>query len=428
VVIVCIDTLRADHTSHHGYERDTTPNLSRLAGAGMVGQRHYANAPWTKSSVGSMFTGLHPSAHGARLGQFEDLAALGSDEAPTVEVLSDELDTVAEHLQRSGYRTVAHISNRHLLPRFGYEQGFDDYNFSITSGREAIEHDAEAVEATIEALADAEQPTFVWCHLMSVHDYVYPESAARFEADGATPLDPEAPLVNMVQKFETLEGAIAAYDNAIAYVDDLLGPLIDYVMTENPNTLLIVTSDHGEEFADHGGFWHVRTLYEELLHVPLVIWGPGVPVDPQTGLTASIDLLPTVLSVAGLSTPEPLTGDLLFLPNGELGPSKSRVFAEKFHAGLYERSALITRHSKIIVSTQRHDGTQVIEVFVGAPPDETFDLSEIDKGQVQRLKNALVAYQRQAAQQFESLVGDPELAELDDEDIEHLKAMGYIDG
>jgi arylsulfatase A-like enzyme len=232
----------------------------------------------------------------------------------------------------------------------------------------------------------------------------------------------------MVQKFETLEGAIAAYDNAIAYVDDLLGPLIDYVMTENPNTLLIVTSDHGEEFADHGGFWHVRTLYEELLHVPLVIWGPGVPVDPQTGLTASIDLLPTVLSVAGLSPPEPLTGDLLFLPDGELGPSKSRVFAEKFHAGLYERSALITRHSKIIVSTQRHDGTQVIEVFVGAPPDETFDLSEIDKGQVQRLKNALVAYQRQAAQQFESLVGDSELAELDDEDIEHLKAMGYIDG
>lgn len=133
VVIVVIDTLRADHTSLHGYDRPTTPNLQRIADEGLVLRSHFANAPWTKPSVASMITGLHPSAHGSRVGQFETLQQIAALRAagatPSIEILSPEHTTLAERLRDAGYRTAAFVANFHLTPRFGYDQGYDEYRF-----------------------------------------------------------------------------------------------------------------------------------------------------------------------------------------------------------------------------------------------------------------------------------------------------------
>ncbi|MEM7200830.1 MAG: sulfatase [Planctomycetota bacterium] len=427
VVIVLVDTLRADHTTVHGYRFPTTPNLERIARDGLVLRSHFVNAPWTKPSVASLLTGLHPSAHGSRVGQFETLHRIEEIRAegrtPSLEILSQDHDTLPEWLRDAGYHTAAFVSNYHMTPRFGYDQGYENYVFTPDE-----RDDPTNVQNTIDALKQSEGPAFVWCHLMAVHDYRYPKEHQQeaFRPKTYTPIDPNAHQALRVEGWKYLETVVADYDNAIWFDDYLLGKLFDYIEREEPNTILIVTSDHGEEFYEHGGFEHVRTLYNELVHVPLVIWGPGVPRGEVQGLTDSVDLLPTLLHRLGIEGDGDLPGQILFTDAGPTA-GKAEVFCEKHHRGRQRRFALLADGQKVIVSEHKRTGAQTVELYEDALGPETDDASaRADRGDVQHWRERVESWRDRVADRFRRTIGDAARTDLSQYDIEQLKALGYV--
>ncbi len=438
VVIVLVDTLRADHTSLHGYERQTTPNLERIASRGLVMRSHFANSPWTKPSVASLITGLHPSAHRSRVGQFETLEKIETLRrqglTPKIEILSEKHLTLAERLRAAGYRTAAFVANYHLTPRFGYDQGYEDYRFDPNRYRWAGMKppftkldDEEIVRLTIEHLRINDEPVFVWCHLMAVHDYQYPESFAdrAFRPQSLTPIDESGLQYSRVKRYAHLEEAIAEYDTSIAYVDQLVGRLFDYVRQEEPNTLLIITSDHGEEFYEHGGFEHGHTLYNELLHVPLVLWGPDVPVGSTSAPSDSVDLLPTIVTAVGLEAEAELTGEPLFTGRG-VTSGKREIFAEMHYRVPFWRFALVRDGRKLIV-TKKAEGAEELELYEDALGREIEDVSgRVDDAELQLFRRRVQRWRAHVDAQFERLVGDAERTDLSDYDLEQLEALGYI--
>ena len=437
IVLVLIDTLRADHTSLYGYERPTTPHMERIAEVGLVGDRHFVNAPWTKPSIASILTGLHPTAHGSRVGQFSQ--GKGKD-APQVDILSEAHWTFVELLQQAGYRTLAHTSNYNMNPDWGYAQGYDHYEFAHGSNRKrTIENDRASRDFVFDALESADGPTFVWAHMMGVHQYYAPDEFLRFEPDGATPVDMTTPGARRVEQYETVENSVAQYDNSILFDDDLVGQIYDRIVEKHPNTILIVTSDHGEEFMDHGAWEHCSTLYNEMLKVPLLVVGPGVPEGVRVdGITDSLDLFPSILALAGLDVDElPRAGQPIVV-DGDVTEGKSETFAEQHHRGPFVRFALNRNGKKLIrshkkrwkesgdarigpvTSTEWYDNAWTVETdeMVFQPtPDEAKDFF----ARVERFREATTLW-------FEREVGERAVGEVSADDLEKLKALGYGGG
>jgi hypothetical protein len=283
------------------------------------------------------------------------------------------------------------------------------------------------VRRTIQTLRRAQRPCFVWCHLMSVHEYHAPETITGFHSPERTPLDPEANGVGRVRAYGSIEAAIDSYDDSILYVDALLGKLFRYVQTEKPNTLLIVTSDHGEEFYDHGGFGHGFSLYNELLHVPLVIWGPGVPRAVSSEPTSHVDLMPTLARYLGFPRDKSLPGRVLFA-DGSLSPGRDVVFAEQHQHGPWRRFALYQDGAKFIQSEKKDDGKVRLEYYAeGSGKEGVNGVQELD-GVTLRSLEAGVRERREGAQQyFASHVGSEEMSALEPHEVETLKALGYVE-
>ena len=337
VLFIVVDTLRVDHTGLGGYERDTTPGIDALAKEGTAFQSHFANAPWTKPSVASIMTGLLPPAHGCQWG---DLKRSGEGE---VDLLAQGLTTLPEVLRENGWSTVAFITNETLTPKFGYDQGFERYE--IMPG--TLVYDQQATEAAAETLDAATGPTFIWCHLMAPHNYEFPAQRARtFESEGQTPITDEHPAGDTIRSrygMHSREQAIDTYDETVLFIDEHVTRLITRVREKHPDTLIVFTSDHGEELGDHGGYLHSRTLFNELLHVPLVVWGPGFARgETVTRLTQSVDLFPTVVDFLGL--PEAPTQGRSLLDDS---PANEEVYAEKL-TGNKAKRALIAPTGKLI--------------------------------------------------------------------------------
>ena len=427
VIIILIDTLRADHCSSYGYYRETTPHMKRIAEKGLKLENHFANAPWTKPSTASIISGLHPTAHGSRIGQFEDLEKGNS---PKVEILKPEVETMTEILKANGYSTHAFVTNYHLTPAFGYAQGYDHYYFDPHGADKAVVcgKDKELVENAIEVLQNNKgKPIFIWCHLMSVHGYCSPPGPGKFRAHRSTPIPMDAKQPEVVKDYNFLEQAIAGYDNSIRYTDRLVGKFFDYILAHNPNTIFIVTSDHGEEFYEHGGFEHARTLYNEILKVPCVIWGPGVPSGVITGLTDSIDLMPTVLGNLGIGVNKNLRGRALFHENTICNNRAKEIFAEQHHRGPYKRYALIRKGKKMILNLHKFSNERTIEFYHHALEIEKENVfTGSDQKGVDRFKRKINRYRRITARYFKQVVGELEYKDLTTEDINHIHSLGYI--
>jgi len=317
LVLVTIDTLRHDHLELYGYERPTAPHLAALAREGTVFEAAVAQAPETLHSVASLMTGLYPQVLDR---EFESRKEGGS-------FLGSGFHTLAERLAASGYDTAAFVSNIYLKQENGFAQGFrhfDDRSGMFWWGPAGRAKRAEhVVEPALAWLDRAESPFFLWVHLMDPHHPYEPAARAPWEneSQAASHATTYAALsLNAyTQRLKDLRTGrrqaahgelaylVGRYDAEILQVDRELARLRQRLESrgfDERNTVLIVTADHGEEFADHGGMLHGHSLFDELIRVPLVMRGRGIPGGKRVGGQVQlVDVTATLLDLAGLLQP-----------------------------------------------------------------------------------------------------------------------------
>jgi arylsulfatase A-like enzyme len=352
IVFILIDTLRADHLKIHGYSRETAPRLTELAQQGTAFTRMYAQSSSTRPSVATLFSSLYPSTHQVHYER---------------DFMPESLTLMAEVLRAGGYRTFAASANANVSPTFGYAQGFDEFRvwktespFRLTLlGRTAEDavgahrlgtllRERTDIVPVASAITDmtldwvarhASERMFLYVQYIDPHDpyrpptpfdqtFDYTKQPQR-RAGGVDPLSLLAPNRNAEDVGRTLD----QYDGEILYTDGEMGRLLDRLKALGvlENAIVIVTSDHGEEFYEHGKNSHGRSTYEEVLNVPFVVRWPGkVPAGRTYEATAGlIDVMPTLLELVGLEAPAGIQGVSLAAGlTGSAAPTPRRIFAQ----------------------------------------------------------------------------------------------------
>ncbi len=432
LIVVCVDTLRADHVGAWGYGRDTTPTIDALAARGALFADTVATSPWTVPSVASLFTSLLPRRHGA--GTAGDVRFLREGEAPAQ--IPPIVPTLAKVLVRNGYRTGLLSANPFLYGRF--KDGFEHAHV------ERI----DATRLTDEALswlAEADpRPVFLYLQYMDAHQpnlppdpyfQIFPASDGR--PHGREHSDWSYGQVTDLEDpgFRTFrEHRIAVYDGAVRYLDAELGRLV--ARLDRPpfrgRTTLVVTADHGEEFWDHvleegrraddprklWGIGHGHSMYQELLRVPLLFVGPGIEPGRRDPCPASIlDIAPTLLARAGLP-PLPHQQGI------DLGERLAGLGSDCRPRARIAASPAYGPNSAAILL----DGWKAVEAF-GRPP-ELFDLRsdpaerhDLASDQRRRLAALLAILRR--AQPIDSKTQGPS-GPVPAELTEELRALGYL--
>lgn len=277
LLLIFVDTLRADHLGVEGYTRDTSPNLDRLATQGTYFRQARSVSPWTLPAARAALSGRMPDEWAGQ-------------------------PSLAGQLSAAGWKTVGLVSNAYLSAKAGMARGFDVYRLDQLAPAERL------VAAALQQLEEsADQDLAMLVQLMEPHlPYMEPPAQqgrwagppppglpAVFTRDRLTRIRPGQPQFTALREY-----VVARYDQNIRSADAALGPLLAAM---GPEATVVVFSDHGEEFWDHGGVEHGHTLYDELLRVPLLIRGPGFSAGAVESAPVSlVDIAPTVLSAAGL--------------------------------------------------------------------------------------------------------------------------------
>jgi arylsulfatase A-like enzyme len=297
-LLILVDTLRTDHLSAYGYERETTPTLSRLAERGVRFDRAYAAAPWTKPSVASMFTGQYPHRHGVNF---------------VLDPLPPEAVTVAERLSEAGYITAGAVSHIFVAGKNGLDQGFDHYDSAEAGGHSHVSTTGVTRRAVKLLQGFGSEPFFLFVHYFDPH-YEYkrhpefgfaPESSGRLR--GGEDIHELRAMGSDITP-EEVRFLLDVYDEEIRFTDGGIGVLLASLEASGlaDDTVVIFAADHGEEFFERGWLGHTRTVHEEVIRVPLVIHVPGDAVGGRAVETpiSLASLAPTILDYAGVAAPE----------------------------------------------------------------------------------------------------------------------------
>lgn len=350
IIFISIDTLRADHVSCYGYEKKTTPMIDMLAQKGVRFTKAFAPAPWTLPSHASMFTGLYPSKHKA------------IDERVAVE---KDIAMLTEKLQAAGYETGGFVTHYYLSKDYGFDRGFDKFVMKIDEKAETI-----TKLAATWIRDNRKKPFFAFIHYFDPHTPYYPPAEFRtkyFPKDLIEIKGDTRDVLSIIhskypeKREKTLRALLALYDGEIDYVDSSISELYKklQLFKLDRNTLIVITSDHGEEFYEHGLMEHGFTLYQEQLHVPLIFYCPekiamGKTSDVPVSL---VDLFPTLLEYAGIPLPEKLDGNsilpLLKKTAGPIGDSweQRALHAQTTRQGP-DRMCIIKNDNKYIYSPE----------------------------------------------------------------------------
>lgn len=315
VILITIDTLRADHLGCYGYKENTSPNLDRFASEGMLFKRCYAQASETAASLTSLLTGHYPHE-----------TTVTKNEIP----LPLQLTTMAEYLKKEGYTTGAIVANYVLRKRNRFDQGFDFYDDSFPDTvptRKTAEKNALSVTAAATQWLDknASKKFFLWLHYMDPHGPYTPPAPYKdqFFWDKAEPdlaFCPNEKGKGGIPTYQRLGDNkkrsfyVAQYDGEIAYLDNALGSLLKTIEQKGllENSIVVITADHGEEMGEHGYYFaHGETLYTSSLHIPLII-RYGSKKDVVEIPVQSVAILPTILKEMGIKNLTELPGQDLF--------------------------------------------------------------------------------------------------------------------
>jgi choline-sulfatase len=390
LLLVTIDTLRADRLGCYGYSQIETPNLDRIARQGALFENAVAPAPLTAPSHASMMTGVYPTVHKVRnTGGF---------------VLSPSEAKLAKILQDQGWDTAAFVGSSVLKGRFGFNQGFavyDDEMPTSKSGSAVAEPERRAGEVVARAVkwldAQSGKPFFLWVHVYDPH----------------IPYDPPDPFR---EKYRD-----RPYDGEIAYTDQQLGRLFDTVARKSrpENTLIAVLSDHGESFSEHGEYTHGVFLYDTTLRIPFLMAGAGIPASLRVKQQArTIDLLPTVLELMRVKAPLGMQGTSLAPAfRGKEVPT-AHAYAEtlfpKLNMGWAELRAMRTTRWK----------------YIRAPKPELYDLAQ-DPAETTNVIGSHAAEAQELEAQLKAVSGGAEkiaAAPMDSHTMQQLRSLGYLGG
>ncbi len=310
VLFVLIDTWRADHAGFLGYERAVSPELDRLSERGVVFERAISQAPWTKPAVATLFTGLLPSRHHAVSQPLPDVPVRATRLQPPV-------TTFIEILHGKGWQTAMWSDNPNITPPRGFDQGaesFRDYFHEPDAEHEdcgALPEILGDVRRWLAEERDPERPFCLYVHVMDPHYPYEPPGPFRGQFDrSGCEVQLTGPVVREYLCGERdvadltparLTSLVDRYDEELLAVDHELGPFLEQVLREDPDTVVVLSGDHGEEFLEHGGLGHSHALWEELVHVPLVLWGPDLAPARISAQVRLMDVAPTLLELVGLS-------------------------------------------------------------------------------------------------------------------------------
>ena len=395
VLLISVDTLRADRLGSYGYGAASTPILDGLAARGLRFAQAATVAPLTLPAHTSLLSGTFPGFHGVRdNGSF---------------YVGDEITTLAEVLQPRGYRTGGFVGAYVLDRRWGIAQGFDHYfdefdlsKFEMAAGLDAAQRPgSEVVDHALTWLAeDRDRPFLAWVHLYDPHSpYVPPEPyRSRFPA--------------------TMQGA---YDGEVASTDAQIGRLLDYLQSSGrlEGTIVVVVGDHGESLGEHGEQQHGFFIYDTAVHIPLIVAGPGVPVRVVPDQVRIVDVMPTILDLVGADVPPAVQGvSLMPLGRGEELDllAYSETWYPRYHYGWSELTAVRDGRFKFIAAPRR-------ELYnIQADPGETTELSASNPRMADALERALRDMATRTAEKATPQAPRP----VDPAVEERLRALGYV--
>ncbi|MHC3381345.1 sulfatase [Haloarcula sp. H-GB5] len=460
VLLVVMDATRADHTSVHGYERDTTPNLVELAADGYQFDNAFSAAPWTPPSHGSIFGGVHPTTHG-----FLDIGMPYRPPHPPL----------AERLQEEGYYTFGAVQNSNITSETELTRGFEDYCdlYRLPFVPETFEElrsyyldlvpgyvrmawemrvgdrkpgeylTSEYIKTRIRRSAGT-QSFFGFINLLAPHTKYAPPKSYRREFNRGPHPDTDDELVTemshnggyryMAGEVEPSEADWAAltdlYDGEIAFADAILGKLLDTLKKAGvyDETLVIVTGDHGEHFGEHELAYHQFSLFDELLHVPLVVKPPGTSTGHRVeDMVSLVDIYPTVLSELELDVPKTIEGQNLFDDRdreavfAEFGDPVTGISTLKNHTADPDEELLAELDHAL--QCARTTDEKYLRVHGGE--DKVYD---VGSGYPKDTLKHTGRHERLAQLVSERLGDDLGVETVDPEDpkiVENLKALGY---
>ena len=425
VVLIVIDALRADHLGCYGYARDTSPNIDRFASQGILFTKAFSQGACTRISIPSLFTSLFPDVLRIPIGGIE---------------LPEKLITLPEILEKNGYNTASFLpSGFSVLPeRFKFN--------NVISYEKGVNQIAPRINQQVAAWLkeNSAKPFFVYLHYLGAHyPYLPPEpfdamflhdaypEMEEFAEDKIAILKPPREWEKDMRDF-----IVSQYDGRIRYVDGYIGEFLDKLnelkLTEN--TLVIITADHGEGFLDHGSFSHSNNLYDELIHVPVIMRLP--PVLPAgevfSGLVRLVDIMPTVFGILNIASDSVMQGASLLSPDGKLKAAGLESFSQAHilaHEGWLKKGVRTERWS--LIGTYDNNGDEVSLEFydLEKDPEQKDNLAGQKAPEFQMLKRRLRDYIASCRKLRDFLLGEGHIDKpvlFNEEEEEALRNLGYM--
>lgn len=405
MVVIVIDTLRVDRMGLHGAQTDPMPFLSTLAKDSALFEQAWSTSSWTAPSTASVFTGLYPVQHGVTAGlvatqAMQELGAAQQESTLQVKQLPAELSLLPELFKAQGYETFAVTTNININSEIGFDRGFDHFQFFQDGSALQV---AETVVGW-QPLLSGEAPYLLYLHLNDAHSPYLAREPWFKPSDDA------------------LESQLSAYDSELHYLDLYIGRLYE-AMGWKEDTVVLIVSDHGEEFGDHGQMGHHFSLYREVNQVLWMAHGPGIQPTRHSQNVSLVDVLPTAVALAGGAPPQDRAGTDLsaLLRTGQDASLDARaLYAHRWDSTQGDLWATIRGDWRLI--SPPGEGQQELYSISGDPGELRNSVSQEPKT-AQELRGALDAFRGAPGKTW----AEVQEVSLDPTQIQMLKQLGYLE-